>query len=52
MYLKGFRDSSLEKELKRYIPIAASFGGLCIGALTVLADFLGAIGSGLLIINS
>ncbi|GAB5573290.1 protein transport protein Sec61 subunit alpha isoform X2 [Prionailurus iriomotensis] len=29
-----------------YIPTAAAFGGLCIGALSVLADFLGAIGSG------
>lgn len=32
--------------LNRYIPVAAGFGGLCIGALTILADFLGAIGSG------
>ena len=32
--------------LPRYIPTAAAFGGLCIGALSVLADFLGAIGSG------
>jgi len=30
----------------RYIPVAAAFGGMCIGALTVVADFLGAIGSG------
>jgi len=30
----------------RYIPTAAAFGGLCIGALTGFADFLGAIGSG------
>uniref|UniRef100_A0A0E0ER42 Uncharacterized protein n=1 Tax=Oryza meridionalis TaxID=40149 RepID=A0A0E0ER42_9ORYZ len=30
----------------RYIPTAAAFGGVCIGALTVLADFIGAIGSG------
>lgn len=29
-----------------YIPVAAAFGGMCIGALTVVADFLGAIGSG------
>ena len=27
--------------LVRYIPTAAAFGGLCIGALSVLADFLG-----------
>ena len=26
--------------------IAAAFGGACIGALTVAADFMGAIGSG------
>lgn len=32
--------------LEKYIPVAASFGGLCIGALTIIADFLGAIGSG------
>ena len=25
----------------RYISMAAAFGGLCIGALSVLADFLG-----------
>jgi len=38
--------STLEKKLNRYIPTAATFGGLCIGGLSVLADFLGAIGSG------
>lgn len=32
--------------LEKYIPVAASFGGLCLGALTIIADFLGAIGSG------
>lgn len=46
MVMKGHRDSSLKKELDRYIPTAAAFGGLCIGALSVLADFMGAIGSG------
>jgi len=46
MVMRGHRDSSLEKELSRYIPTAAAFGGLCIGALSVLADFMGAIGSG------
>jgi len=30
----------------RYIPVAATFGGMCIGALTIVADFMGAIGSG------
>jgi len=46
MMIKGYRESSIEKELNRYIPTAAAFGGLCIGALSVTADFLGAIGSG------
>lgn len=32
--------------LHRYIPTAAAFGGMCIGALTIVADVLGAIGSG------
>jgi len=40
------RDTSVKKVLKRYIPVAAAFGGVCIGALTVVADFMGAIGSG------
>ena len=39
--MKGHRDSSLQKELNRYIPTAAAFGGMCIGALTVVADFCG-----------
>ncbi len=39
------RDTSVKKVLKRYIPTAAAFGGICIGALTVIADFMGAIGS-------
>jgi len=32
--------------LNFYIPTAAAFGGLCIGALSIFADFMGAIGSG------
>ena len=46
MIMSGHRDQSMIHELNRYIPTAAAFGGLCIGALSVLADFLGAIGSG------
>uniref|UniRef100_A0A0E0M073 Cytidyltransferase-like domain-containing protein n=1 Tax=Oryza punctata TaxID=4537 RepID=A0A0E0M073_ORYPU len=46
MVIPGHRESNLQKELNRYIPTAAAFGGVCIGALTVLADFMGAIGSG------
>jgi len=40
------REGGIVKELNRYIPAAAAFGGLCIGALTIVADLLGAIGSG------
>jgi len=46
MMLKGHRQESLVRVLNRYIPTAAAFGGMCIGALTVVADFLGAVGSG------
>jgi len=46
MVLIGHRGANMEKYLNRYIPTAAAFGGLCIGALSVMADFLGAIGSG------
>jgi len=46
MVLKGHRQDSMIKQLYRYIPTAAAFGGLCIGLLSVFADFLGAIGSG------
>lgn len=45
-YLQGHRDDSMYNHFKRYIPIAATFGGMCIGALTIFADFIGAIGSG------
>jgi protein transport protein SEC61 subunit alpha len=46
MFIKGRRQHSLKQTLSRWIPIAASFGGICIGALTIFADFMGAIGSG------
>jgi len=50
-FIQGHRESSLYKELNRYIPTAAAFGGVCIGALTVGADFLGAVqgGTGILL---
>ena len=47
MMLPGHRESSLLAQLKKYIPVAATFGGMCIGSLTIMADFLGAIGSGI-----
>uniref|UniRef100_A0A915NL45 Translocon Sec61/SecY plug domain-containing protein n=1 Tax=Meloidogyne floridensis TaxID=298350 RepID=A0A915NL45_9BILA len=46
MIMRGHREKSMIHELNRYIPTAAAFGGLCIGALSVTADFMGAIGSG------
>jgi protein transport protein SEC61 subunit alpha len=48
MVIVGHRSSEAATMtyLKRYIPTAAAFGGLCIGTLSVIADFLGAIGSG------
>jgi len=46
MVVVGHRETSNIQVLNRYIPTAAAFGGLCIGALSVLADFMGAIGSG------
>ncbi|CAP38282.2 Protein CBR-HHAT-2 [Caenorhabditis briggsae] len=46
MVMRGHREASMIHELNRYIPTAAAFGGLCVGALSVTADFMGAIGSG------
>jgi protein transport protein SEC61 subunit alpha len=45
--MPGYRDGSLYKELKRVIPTAAAFGGAILGLLSVAADLLGAIGSGI-----
>merc|ERR1712000_136759 len=36
----------IEKRLNYYIRPASTFGGMCVGALTVFADFMGVIGSG------
>jgi len=46
MFIKGHRQQSTERVLNKYIPVAATFGGMCIGALSVVADLLGVIGSG------
>lgn len=45
MVMRGHRETSMVHELNRYIPTAAAFGGLCIGALRP-GRLLGAIGSG------
>lgn len=47
MVIKGHETpKSMEQHLEKYIPISAAFGGMCIGALTLFADLLGALGSG------
>lgn len=46
MTLAGHRDASIYKELKRVIPTAAAFGGAILGLLSVVADMMGALGSG------
>ncbi|KAL4490223.1 hypothetical protein ABPG72_004262 [Tetrahymena utriculariae] len=44
--IPGHRQDSVYKTLDRIIPTAATLGGICVGVLTIVADFLGAIGSG------
>jgi protein transport protein SEC61 subunit alpha len=48
MVVAGRREEkrAVKVYLDGYIPIAAAFGGMCIGALSVFADLTGAIGSG------
>lgn len=46
MVMRGHGEQTMLIELNRYIPTAAVLGGVCIGALSVLADFLGVIGRG------
>jgi len=46
LVIKGYREQSVVKILDKYIPTAAALGGMCIGALSIFADFMGAIGSG------
>lgn len=46
MTARGGTHKLLKKKLDKYIPTAAYVGGVCIGILSLVADFLGAIGSG------
>lgn len=46
MTIDGLGKEAMVKYLARYIHIAATFGGVCIGGLCIFADFMGAIGSG------
>jgi protein transport protein SEC61 subunit alpha len=47
VYIQGFNTKqSMVKRLNQIIPTAAMFGGMCVAALSISADLLGAIGSG------
>ncbi|MEM5870121.1 MAG: preprotein translocase subunit SecY [Candidatus Aenigmatarchaeota archaeon] len=48
LQIPGYRSDkkSMEAVLNRYIPYQAVLGGLLVGALAAIADFLGVIGSG------
>jgi len=46
MTIFGQRDTTLEKELARYIPVAAICGGIIVSAISVFADVFGVLGSG------
>lgn len=52
LVIAGHRDTSAYKELKRIIPTAAAFGGASIGALSVICDLMGTLGSGTSILLS
>jgi preprotein translocase subunit SecY len=49
MQIPGFRRSPviMEQVLQRYIPVVALLGGMIVGLLAVLADFFGALGTGM-----
>lgn len=46
MFLKGNTNEGTERKIRHLVMTAATLGGMCIGVLTIFADFLGAIGSG------
>jgi len=46
LVIKNYSSDAVLKVLNRYIPVAAAFGGMCIGLLSIFAEFLGALGSG------
>lgn len=46
VHIRGTREAGMVNYLNHYIPTAAAFGGMCVGALSIFADLLGAIGSG------
>ena len=46
LVIRGYREQATHEVLQRYIPTAALLGGVLVAGLTVLADLIGAIGSG------
>ena len=52
LVIAGHRDTSAYKELKKVIPTAAAFGGVAIGALSVVSDLIGTLGTGTSILLS
>jgi preprotein translocase subunit SecY len=48
MQIPGFRRSErpIELLLRRYIPVVTVLGGLTVGFLAAVADFMGAFGTG------
>lgn len=52
LVIAGHRDTSAYRELKKIIPTAAAFGGAAIGALSVVSDMIGCLGSGTSILLS
>ena len=46
MFLRGYSAEGTFQKIKNLVMLAATLGGMCIGILTIFADFLGAIGSG------
>ena len=46
MIIEGMREDSMIRHLNRYIPTAAVFGGVVVGGLSIVADFMGVFGSG------
>ncbi len=46
MMITGYPDNQVLTVLKKYIPVAASCGGMIIGLISIFSDLIGVIGSG------
>lgn len=46
MMIAGYQQTSTTQVLNKYIPTAASLGGMLIGLISIFSDLMGAIGSG------